>query len=198
MPRPSLALFVLIHVCIYYNTSSILCTIFNNRSVRRWLDAVEHAVAPASITDSSLANGQALENVDSGSIASSTSSARSIAQDSVTTLADLQTAEWPTYIHNLDGKEAEAAEGVLSRYTRLMKISQGIGVIAYHLKVGLPIDDSKLPIRLVVVLRRTSSKRSSMLQTGHRKWLTHRLKIGWTRSNKHIGRLGAIEQTISA
>ena len=42
-------------------------------SVRRWLDGVDHAIAPALITDSSLAIGQELENVDSGSIASSSS-----------------------------------------------------------------------------------------------------------------------------
>ena len=60
--------------------------------------------------DSSLAIGQELENVDSGSITFSASSAPSIAQSSVTRLADLRTAEWSTYIHRLDSKEAKAAE----------------------------------------------------------------------------------------
>ena len=64
-----------------------------NYSFRSWLDSVGRAIAPASTTDSSLAIGQELENVDSGSIASGASSAPSIAQSSVTTLADLRMAE---------------------------------------------------------------------------------------------------------
>lgn len=83
-------------------------------------------------------------NVDSGSIVSSASSALSGAQSPLTTLADLRAAERPLYIHELDSNEAEAAGGVLSRYTRLMEISQGIRVIPYHLKVGLAVDDSEM------------------------------------------------------
>jgi len=81
---------------------------------------------------------------DSCSIASDASSAASRAQSPVKTLADLRMAERPTYMHDLDGNEAEAAGGVLSRYRRLMEISRGIRVIPYHLKVNLPIDDPKL------------------------------------------------------
>lgn len=69
----------------------------------------------------------------------SASSAPSIAQNSATTLADLRAAEWPTYIHRLDSKEAKAAGGVLSRFTRLLEISRGVRVIPRHLKVGLPL-----------------------------------------------------------
>ena len=61
----------------------------------------------------------------------------------LTTLADLRAAEWPTYIHELDSNEVEAAGGVLSRYTTLLEISQGMQVIPCHLKVGLPIDEAK-------------------------------------------------------
>ncbi len=170
----------------------------NNCSVRSWLDGVEHTIAPASTSDSSLAIGQEPENVDSCSIASSGSSAPSSAHSPVKALADFRTAEWPTYIHDLDGNAAEAAGGVLSRYTRLMEISRGIRVIPYHLKVGLPIADSKLTKRSVLVSRRVSPKRNSILQNGHWIQLTHRLKIAWTRSNKHISRIGAIEQSISS
>ena len=133
---------------------------------------------------------------DSCSIASDASSAASRAQSPVKTLADLRMAERPTYIYDLNGNEAEAAGGVLSRYTRLMEISCGIRVIPRHLKVSRPIDDPKLSKRLVI--RRTSSKRNSMSQTGHQIRHTRRLKIYWTRSNESISRIGAIEQIISA
>ena len=171
----------------------------NNCSVHSWLDGVEDAVTADSTSNCSLALGQELETVDSGSIASSAASAPSIAQTSVkTTLADLQRGEWPTHIYNLNGKEAKAAGGVLSRYARLLEISRGIRVIPHHLKVSLPIDDSKLSKCLLLASRRTSSKRKHMLMTSHMIWLTDRQTISWRRSNKHISRVGAIEQIISS
>ena len=71
-------------------------------------------------------------------------------------------------------------------------------MIPYHLKVGLPIDDSEVLKCLFLALRKTSSKRNLMLQTGRRIRLTHRLKIGWPRLIKYTSSNEAIEQTNTA